>query len=335
MSQPSKSLYIVEIANQGQVAVRRQYSDGRVVFGRSRTKAHLAIPDRMMSARHGELRFKNGKVRVKDLGSTNGTFWNGARRAESFELKAGDRFMAGQVCVKLVEIAPVRAAAAKKSSPALDGSVPVLTRVPTPQPMKRPAEVTQRISRRKHHATKLLVIAGAIAGIAALFMPFTTVNLDMIGLGDAQPQLTLLGALDGAGFQADASASTDFAARGADNGIRSAVNLAAVAYASAACLLLIGLSGLFTRFGRGLGGAALTTALFGGTALVMLTTFFGRVPFMTAGTALLVLAIGLAVSGFGGMVALLVPEPAARKSDPGQGAPPRVSSSNMAGDVSA
>lgn len=61
-----------------------------------RQDCHLRIPTRDVSRQHCELFQRGGKLAVKDLGSSNGTFVNDKRVAET-ELKAGDRLRVGPV----------------------------------------------------------------------------------------------------------------------------------------------------------------------------------------------------------------------------------------------
>lgn len=65
------------------------------VLGR-RQDCALRIPTRDVSRQHCELAQEKGKVTVKDLGSSNGTYVNGKRVAES-ELKPGDYLKVGPV----------------------------------------------------------------------------------------------------------------------------------------------------------------------------------------------------------------------------------------------
>ncbi len=76
---------------------RREFPllSAKTVVGR-REDCHLRIPTRDVSRQHCELRlYKNG-LRVKDLGSSNGTFVNGKRIAE-IVLNAGDQLRVGPV----------------------------------------------------------------------------------------------------------------------------------------------------------------------------------------------------------------------------------------------
>lgn len=76
---------------------RREFpvKEGGVTVGR-RQDCHLRVPTRDVSRRHCELVVAKGSVAVRDLGSSNGTFVNGKRVAET-TLKAGDRLKIGPV----------------------------------------------------------------------------------------------------------------------------------------------------------------------------------------------------------------------------------------------
>lgn len=56
----------------------------------------ISIPEQTVTGKHAKLVFEDGKLTLVDLGSTNGTFVNGAR-IRSQELKSGDRFRLGNV----------------------------------------------------------------------------------------------------------------------------------------------------------------------------------------------------------------------------------------------
>lgn len=63
------------------------------VVGR-RPDSDLRVASQDVSRRHCEIAVAKGKVSVKDLGSSNGTYVNGKRVAES-DLSAGDRLTIG------------------------------------------------------------------------------------------------------------------------------------------------------------------------------------------------------------------------------------------------
>lgn len=104
----------------------------RVVIGR-KVNCDLRIPLTAVSRQHCEITVDDGKVSVKDLGSSNGTYHNSVRVQEA-HLSAGDELIVGPVVFTLVvdgqpaNIKPVRtivkndssgshAAMSQKSSP--------------------------------------------------------------------------------------------------------------------------------------------------------------------------------------------------------------------------
>jgi len=76
---------------------RREFplSKSRLMVGRT-SRCDLRVPLSSVSRQHCELRIENDKVRVRDLGSSNGTFHNHTRIQEA-ELAAGDELMIGPV----------------------------------------------------------------------------------------------------------------------------------------------------------------------------------------------------------------------------------------------
>jgi pSer/pThr/pTyr-binding forkhead associated (FHA) protein len=65
------------------------------IIGR-RPDCQLRIPTRDVSRRHCEIALSDKEVRVRDLGSSNGTYVNGKRVSDK-PLAAGDRLMVGPV----------------------------------------------------------------------------------------------------------------------------------------------------------------------------------------------------------------------------------------------
>ena len=57
----------------------------------------MRIPVSQVSRRHCELIQNNGSIKLKDLGSSNGTYVNGKRVVEEKKLKAGDRVQLGPI----------------------------------------------------------------------------------------------------------------------------------------------------------------------------------------------------------------------------------------------
>lgn len=67
----------------------------KTILGRRRD-CELRIPTRDVSRQHCELAISGSTLTVRDMGSSNGTFVNGKRVAET-ELSAGDRLRVGPV----------------------------------------------------------------------------------------------------------------------------------------------------------------------------------------------------------------------------------------------
>ena len=73
-----------------------------IIIGRA-TDVDMVVVEDMVSRRHALISTKGGKVTLRDLGSTNGTFLNGERVGrEPVEVKEGDRILIGSSVLKLV-----------------------------------------------------------------------------------------------------------------------------------------------------------------------------------------------------------------------------------------
>lgn len=84
----------------------------RIIIGR-KVNCDLRIPLTSVSRQHCEVTIDDGKVRVRDLGSSNGTYHNSVRVQEA-DLSAGDELVIGPVVFTLIvdgqpeDIKPVR-----------------------------------------------------------------------------------------------------------------------------------------------------------------------------------------------------------------------------------
>lgn len=87
-------------------------SKDRIIIGR-KVNCDLRIPLTAVSRQHCEITVDDGKVSVKDLGSSNGTYHNSVRVQEA-DLAAGDELVIGPVVFTLIvdgqpeDIKPVR-----------------------------------------------------------------------------------------------------------------------------------------------------------------------------------------------------------------------------------
>jgi adenylate cyclase len=104
--------------------------DRALVVGRA-SGSDLAVIDTTVSRRHARIMANTSGLEVTDLGSSNGTFVNGAR-IESARAGAGDVVTFGSVSFRLVHVtAPMEAAT-------------IATDVPTPVPTASPSIVKRR-----------------------------------------------------------------------------------------------------------------------------------------------------------------------------------------------
>ena len=79
--------------------------DEEIVIGR--TDTDLAIDDEEMSGRHAIVRRHANRLQVEDLGSTNGTFVDGARIAEPTLLGGGAEIKVGTTVLVVEGVLPV------------------------------------------------------------------------------------------------------------------------------------------------------------------------------------------------------------------------------------
>jgi uncharacterized membrane protein YjgN (DUF898 family) len=108
-----------------------------------RESGDIVLNDPQTSGRHSEILFQNGQVRVRDVGSTNGTWFNGQRLTE-FVLEAGQWFQCGQTTLQLMSVqgaqqAPARTVMAMGAPPPPAG-MPAFGAPPAaaPPPMSPP-----------------------------------------------------------------------------------------------------------------------------------------------------------------------------------------------------
>ena len=86
----------VLIAQVGPLNGQRCLIDHDVIVGRD-PSSDVMIADRQVSRYHARFEFKDGAVMLEDLGSKNGTFFNGERVTEPVLLKDGDLIQVGLI----------------------------------------------------------------------------------------------------------------------------------------------------------------------------------------------------------------------------------------------
>lgn len=73
---------------------------GTSVIGRG-AEADIRLEDEMISRRHCEISWDGGKVTIRDLGSTNGTFVDGILLQGPMEIDSGNRLQIGKMILKI------------------------------------------------------------------------------------------------------------------------------------------------------------------------------------------------------------------------------------------
>ena len=67
-----------------------------------RTGAAVPLDDAEVSREHAAIEIRNSVILLKDLSSTNGTFVNGKRLTEQYELQNQDEFVVGVTTLMLI-----------------------------------------------------------------------------------------------------------------------------------------------------------------------------------------------------------------------------------------
>ncbi len=82
----------------GPASAHLDASNPRVLIGRDEYSANLVVPDPTVSRRHAEVFLQNGRVFVRDMGSSNGTWVNGSPvGSHEVELSPGQQVFLGHV----------------------------------------------------------------------------------------------------------------------------------------------------------------------------------------------------------------------------------------------
>jgi adenylate cyclase len=120
---------------------------GPQVVGRAPT-SDIPVFDPTISRRHAELVTEDGGVRVRDLGSSNGTFLNGAR-IENGKVSVGDTVTFGKVAFKLQNVVAAGAPAAGHPGPATPAGATIVRQLPV---RNTPGTAFEAIKSAEHSA---------------------------------------------------------------------------------------------------------------------------------------------------------------------------------------
>jgi uncharacterized membrane protein YjgN (DUF898 family) len=120
------SYFVLKIQYVNRPPETRNISAAATSIGRE--SGDIVLNDPQTSGRHAEILFQTGQVRVRDVGSTNGTWFNGQRLTE-FVLEPGQWFQAGQTTLQLMAVhgeqpAPAKTVMAMGGAPAPGAAPP-------------------------------------------------------------------------------------------------------------------------------------------------------------------------------------------------------------------
>lgn len=91
--QPRQSrAWLVDVGNGS----RRFDLEPVTVLGRDGTRCQVVVNDPRVSKEHANIRLEHGQYVLRDLASSNGTYWNGRRVGQPVPLADGDRVRVGQ-----------------------------------------------------------------------------------------------------------------------------------------------------------------------------------------------------------------------------------------------
>jgi len=147
----AKALKLRFVAGKYEGGEFRLPAEGEVIIGRG-AELPVVLAEDMVSRKHARLTIQGERIRIEDLGSTNGTFVNG-ERVKASDVKIGDRILIGTSIMKLLATEvpdgrPARAttggvATARQAPPKLAPATQAMsamphTTVPPPQPEGTP-----------------------------------------------------------------------------------------------------------------------------------------------------------------------------------------------------
>jgi pSer/pThr/pTyr-binding forkhead associated (FHA) protein len=85
----------IQLITQDGTKLKFELKMDRATFGRAEGN-DMVVPDTSVSSHHGEILLKGNDIEVVDLGSTNGTYFDG-ERVERVTIKPGGKFKLGSV----------------------------------------------------------------------------------------------------------------------------------------------------------------------------------------------------------------------------------------------
>jgi pSer/pThr/pTyr-binding forkhead associated (FHA) protein len=100
-STPGESSIVLMIRGESGQTTRFELDAGPHILGRGQGVDLPVAGDLTVSSRHCEFLVEEGRLRVRDLGSANGTIVNGLQIESECELTAGDRLLVGHTEIEV------------------------------------------------------------------------------------------------------------------------------------------------------------------------------------------------------------------------------------------
>jgi hypothetical protein len=164
---------------------------------------------------------------------------------------------------------------------------------------------------------KGLVLLGGLCGLVAFFLPFMVVPVEgtTVGVSMFHFMKGEAGLEEAFGKKAETEGDRE-ALREASDAFEKDKGLFLAFYAPAALLVLLGLVGLVSRFGRGLGLIAMLAGIIGFGGWLLIHTALGEAAKeqargMTEGLGVTLLLVSASLGCLGALMALARPEPRA------------------------
>src|SRR6476646_2632967 len=114
-------MFAIVISEKGGAERRELFDKPEINVGRVQGN-DLMLPKGNVSKRHARLLFRDGRVIVTDLKSTNGTYVNGRKIAQATLVREGDKIYVGDFVLRIEAGAGTSAAVA----PSVDEGTPLL-----------------------------------------------------------------------------------------------------------------------------------------------------------------------------------------------------------------
>jgi predicted S18 family serine protease len=172
MSNPS---FVLRITRANQAPSETEYTQAKLTIGRE--VGDIALRDPGSSSKHAEILFADGIVKLRDVGSTNGT-WVGPRKVADEAMAPGVVYTMGASTIELVAVKgvePVRTmvmSGPKGSSPAAQVGTAIQPRPEAPKPVTPVAGGSGGFGAGMSAQQKKNLLIGAVAVVVGIGLVF-------------------------------------------------------------------------------------------------------------------------------------------------------------------